>query len=144
MFTKNKIINHLTKKGKRAKSEKIFNKSIKELQKNSKKNVKNLIKLSIILSSLIFKIRTIKNKKNKKKQIKTLPTFIDKKNKRNFFAVKLIVSAAKENPNHHFHNKLKEEIFSAVRSENNTIKSQKYLEKQTLKKKYLFKYYRWT
>ena len=143
MLTKDKIINHLTKKGKKTKSEKILNKSVKELQKNSKKQTKKLIQLSIMLSSLIFKVRTIKNKKNKKQKNRTIPTFIKNKNKRNFFAIKLIVLASKENVTNSFHNKLKNELFSITKFDNNLIKTKKYLERQTLKNKHLFKYYRW-
>lgn len=144
MFIKNKIINHLTQKGKKTKSEKILNKSIKELQKNSKKQTKRLIQLSLVLSSVIFKIRTIKNKKNRKQKIRIRPTFIANQNKRFSFAIKLIVLTAKENSTSCFYNKLKDEFFSTARFKNNLIKTKKDLEKQALKKKHLFKYYRWT
>ena len=60
MFTKDKITNHLTQKGKKTKSEKILNKSIKELQKNSKKQTKRKKQLSLTLTSVICSIRTNK------------------------------------------------------------------------------------
>lgn len=144
MFTKDKITNHLTKKGKKTKSEKILNKSIKELQKNSKKQTKRLIQLSLILSSVIFKIRTIKNKKNKKRKARIRPTFIANQNKRFSFAIKLIVLTAKENSINCFHNKLKDEFFSTALFKSHFIKKRKEVEKQALKQKHLFKYYRWT
>lgn len=144
MFAKNKIINHLTQKGKKTKSEKILNKSTKELQKNSKKQTKKLIQLSIVLSSIMFKTRIIKNKKNRKKKNKIIPTFIYDKNKRFSFAIKLIIQATKENYNNCFHKKLKDEFFSTVILKNKITKTKKDLEKQTIKKKkYVFKYYRW-
>jgi len=144
MFTKNKIINHITKKGKKTKSEKILNKSLKELQKNSKKQTKKLIQLSIILSSVMFKIRTIKNKKNRKKKTIIRPTFIPKQNKKFSFAIKLIINTAKKNSYNCLHNKLKEEFFSTTQLKSNITKTKKELEKQALNKKHLFKYYRWT
>jgi ribosomal protein S7 len=144
MFTKDKITNHLTQKGKKTKSEKILNKSIKELQKNSKKQTKRLIQLSLILSSIIFKIRTIKNKKNRKQKAIVKPTFIANQNKRFSFAIKLIVLTAKENSTNCFHNKLKDEFFSTAQFKSRLIKTKKDLEKQALKEKHLFKYYRWT
>lgn len=141
MFTKNKITNHLTQQGKKTKSEKILNKSIKELQKNSKKQTKKLIQLSLILSSVIFNIRTIKNKKNRKKKVRIKPTFIANQNKRFSFAIKLIVLTARENYTNCFHNQLKNEFFSTAQFKSYLTK--KDLEKQALKKKHLFKYYRW-
>jgi ribosomal protein S7 len=143
MFTKNKIINHITQKGKKTKSEKILNKSIKELQKTSKKPIKKLIQLSIILSTIMFKTRTIKNKKNRKKKAIIRPIFIPKQNKRFSFAIKLIINTAKANYTNYLHNKLKEELFLITQLKSNLIKTKKELEKQALNKKHLFKYYRW-
>ena len=143
MFTKDKITNHLTQQGKKTKSEKILNKSIKELQKNSKKQTNILIELSLILSSVVFKIRTIKNKKNRKKKVRIRPTFIANQNKRFSFAIKLIVLTARENHKNCFHNKLKDEFFSAAQFKSHLTKTKKDLEKQALKEKHLFKYYRW-
>lgn len=144
MFTKYKIVNHIMQKGKKTKSEKILNKSIKELQKTSKKPTKELIQLSIILSSMIFKIHTtIKNKKNRNKKAQIKPIFIHNQNKRFSFAIKLIVSTAKKNNSNYLHNKLKEEFFLTTQLKNDSIKIKKKLEKQALNKKHLFKYYRW-
>lgn len=143
MFTKDKITNHLTQKGKKTKSEKILNKSIKELQKNSKKQTKRLLQLSLILSSVIFKIQTIKNKKNRKQKARIRPTFIANPNKRFSFAIKLIVLTAKKSSTNCFHNKLKDEFFYTAQFKSHLIKTKKDLEKQALKEKHLFKYYRW-
>lgn len=144
MITKNKIINHIIQKGKKTKSEKILNKSIKKLQKNSKKPTKKLIQLSIVLSSLIFRIHTIKNKKNRKQKARIKPTFIPNQSKRFYFAIKLIIHSAKKNYFSYLHNKLKEEFLSTTKLKNNFIKTKKELEKEALKKKHLFKYYKWT
>ena len=143
MFTKDKIANHLTQQGKKTKGEKILNKSIKELQKNSKKQTKKLIQLSLILSSVIFKIRTITNKKNRTKKTRIRPSFIANQNKRFSFAIKLIVLKARENYTSYFHNQLKDAFFSTAQFKSYLIKTKKDLEKQALKKKHLFKYYRW-
>ena len=143
MFTKDKIANHLTQQGKKTKGEKILNKSIKELQKNSKKQTKKLIQLSLILSSVIFKIRTITNKKNRPKKNRIRPSFIANQNKRFSFAIKLIVLKARENYTSYFYNQLKDEFFSTAQFKSYLIKTKKDLEKQALKKKHLFKYYRW-
>jgi len=145
MFKKNKIINYLTQKGKKTKSEKILNKSLKELQKNSKKQSKKLVKLSLILSSAVFNVREITNKKSRKHKIRIKPTFLYSSNKRFAFAIKLIVSAAKKSYESYFYNKLKEEFFSAIQYRSNVIKIKINLEKQALKEKRLLnKYYRWT
>lgn len=144
MFTKEKIINNLTQKGKKTKSEQILNKSIKELQKSSKKQTKKLIQLSLILSSIIFKTQTIKNKKNKKQKTRIKPSFIASQYKRFSFAIKLLIATANENYTNYFHNKLKEEFLSTTQCKSNAIKIKKDLEKQALKNKHLFKYYRWT
>ena len=129
MFTKNKITNHLTQQGKKTKSEKILNKSIKELQKNSKKQTKRLIQLSLTLSSVIFSIRTIKNKKNRKKKVRIKPTFIANQNKRFSFAIKLIVLTARENYTNCFHNQLKNEFFSTALFKSHFIKKRKVIYK---------------
>lgn len=143
MFIENKLINHTTKKGKKTKSEKILNNSIKELQKCSKKQTKELIKLSIIRSSRIFKLKTIKNKKNKKQKARIQHIFIHNKNKRFYFAIKLIVSSSNKAGFNNFHNNLKKEIFDTARFENNLIKTNREFEKLAFKQKHLFKYYRW-
>lgn len=137
MFIKNKMINHILQKGKKTKSEKIINKSLKELQKYSKKSIKKIIQLSIVLSSVIFKTHIITPHFNIR------PIFINNKKKIFFFGLKLIVSGAKKNYSNCFHNKLKEKIFSTTQLKNNTIKNKELAENNISSKKHLFKYFKW-
>ena len=136
MFTKNKMINHILQKGKKTKSEKIMNKSLKELQKHSKKSIKKIIQLCIALSSVIFKIHTIKTPR---------PIFINNRKKIFFFGLKLIVIGAKKNYSNCFYNKLKKEFFSTTQFKNNMIKikNKELAENDISSKKYLFKHFRW-
>ena len=60
-----KMLNHITKHGKKIKSEKIVLQSVKALQKPFKKQSKKIFQLSLLLTTPIFNI-FIKKKKEKK------------------------------------------------------------------------------
>ena len=124
-------------KGKQIKIEKILDKSVKVLQKISKKSVKELIQLSIILFSKVFKII------NTKKKIEIISSFINNKNKRFAFSIKLILLSAKNKYFNFLYYNLIDEFFLITQRKNDSIKIKKKLEKRILNKKYLLKYYRW-
>ena len=136
MILKYKIINNLMQKGKQIKIEKILDKSVKVLQKISKKSVKELIQLSIILFSKVFKII------NTKKKIEIISSFINNKNKRFAFSIKLILLSAKNKYFNFLYYNLIDEFFLITQRKNDSIKIKKKLEKRILNKKYLLKYYR--
>ena len=61
--TKEKLLNHLMKKGGKETSEKVLLKSVKELQKNTLKKAENIIKSALLNTIPIFKMNTIIKKK---------------------------------------------------------------------------------
>ena len=85
---KNKIIKHLTINGKKGTSEKIFNKSLKNIQKETNKQLKKIINIAIINATPIFKLHKISNKKRRKRKLKEIPAFISKKKFRLTLAIK--------------------------------------------------------
>jgi len=135
---KNKIINHLTLNGNKQTSEKKFNKTLKELNKESIKITKELIRLALIKSSPIFKLHIIKQKKRKKKNIKEIPTFISKKNRRTSLAIKFIISTIKEKKN-----SFANEILNILKNNSETVNKKNISQKQVLKQKRYFSFYRW-
>lgn len=139
---KNKIINHITIKGKKIKSEKILLKSIKNLQKHLKKNTKKIIQISLILSNPIFKLYKTTKKKNKNKKDKIISMFINKPNARTSLAIKTILNNAKENNKLFFYNKLSDVIIEIYKHKENSLHIKKETQKKILINKHLFKYYR--
>jgi small subunit ribosomal protein S7 len=142
---KNKFINHLLIKGKKSKSEKIVLKSFKTLQTKSKKSSKKLLQLALVFNTPVFKTNTITQKKKKKKKEKTkiIPAFIYKRSSRVSFGIRFIVTTAKKNRNHHFFEKLPNEILLSSQNKSNAIERKKETQKQVFLNRHLFKYYRW-
>ena len=140
---KDKILNHLTQKGKKTKSEKIFSQTLKKLQKTTKKETAKIIQSSLILSSKIFKTHTIKNKKNRKKKITMKSVFILDNNKRFSFAIKLIILFSRKNCKNYLYSELGDEILNITKNTGNILVTQKESHRQALKKKQLFRYYKW-
>lgn len=106
--TKTIILKTLTLKGNKYTSEKLFDQSIRKIQKTSLKNSKSVIKISLknispVLSSL--KIR-------KRKTITLVPFFL-KKSKRLSHAIKLIVKKSQERKKKEFISEFSEEILSS-------------------------------
>ena len=137
-----KILNHLTKSGKKIKSEKILRQTIKELQKPFKKQSKKIIQLSLILTSSAFKLFVITQKKRKKKQDKIIPSFITKPYIRKSLAIKSIVQETRNNKNFYFSQTLKENIIETSNSKGNVINIKNRDQKKVLLNKHLFKYYK--
>jgi ribosomal protein S7 len=139
---KNKIINHLMKHGKKQTSEKIFSKSIKELQKSTLKRTKDVIILSIKQTTPIYKMHFLTQKKRKNKTIKEIPTFIKTSGSRTSLAIKFIVQATRKK-NRSTYKNLKEEILLSSQALGDSVKVKQDLQEAVLKKKKLFKYYKW-
>lgn len=142
--TQNKIINHLTSKGKKHTSEKIFLKSLKELQKDSKKQSEKLLKLAIISSSPVFKLHIFTQKKRKKKKGREIPAFINKTKIRVSLAIKNILIVAKKKKIHNIYLSLKQELLLTAQGKSETIEYKNITQEQILTKKHLLRYYRWS
>ena len=142
----NKLINHVTKNGKKQKSEKNIAKSFKATQKSQKKNHGKLTKLSILNTIPIFKIVKLTNKKRRKKSVKEIPTLVSNYNSRVSLSLKYLIkttNSATLSKQKTFLTKFKNELLLGAKSENqaHTIK-QNFQTKALTEKKY-FRYYRW-
>lgn len=113
------IIKHLTLKGKQSLSEKILDKTIKQMQKMSLKNHKSLFKLLILKTTPIVKIKQIK--KYRKKKMFEFP-YIFKKSSRYTHSVKnLIKSSTLKTRNKKVYLKLTRELLASVKSSNDKV-----------------------
>ena len=137
-----KLLNHLTKNGKKVKSEKIILQSIKELQKPFKKQNKKVIQLSLILSSSIFKLLVTTQKKRKKIKNKISSSFIIRQNARISFAIKSIIKETKKSKTQYFYQALKKKIMETSNLEGPVITQKSETQKKVLLNKHLFKYYK--
>ena len=142
LFMKNKIINHFMKNGEKKTSEKIFLKSFKELQKNSKKQSKELLKLSLSLITPIFKFYKVENKK-RKKTVKEIPIFIANQNARISLAIKFIISTVNKKKTEKSYKNLNKEILLNAQSKGAAGNMKNELQKQILTKKHYFSNYKW-
>lgn len=141
--TQNKIVNHLTNNGKKYTSEKIFLKSLKQLQRDSKKESKKLLKLAIITSSPVFKLHVLTQKKRKKKKGREIPAFINKTKIRVSLAIKNILLTARKKKNNNTYLSFKKELLLTAQGKSETIEYKNLVQEQILTKKHLLRYYRW-
>jgi ribosomal protein S7 len=143
---KPKFINHLMGHGRKKTSEKILLKSFKELQKNSFKKSTKILKLALIYSTNIFKLRILRNKKKKKNKIvKKIPAFITK-NSRTSLAIKFILTNTKKKENFKFYQKLIQEIVLNAQNKSSTIEMKNEIQQEILdvyKENRHFLYYKW-
>ena len=116
-----KLINYITKNGKKIKSEKILLQTIKELQKPFKKQSKKIIQLSLVLSSPLFKLFVITNKKRKKNPSKLIPTFVSTQSVRMSLAIKSIIQETRINKNVSFYKELKTQMIQINQTESNVL-----------------------
>jgi ribosomal protein S7 len=143
---KNKIVNHIMIDGKKKTSEKLFLKSFKQLQTNSKKQTKKFFQLCLINATPIFKLHQSSNKKVKKKKrkIRIMPVFINSMFNRLSLGIKFIIkNIRKKKSNTYFYSKLTQEIL--LLSENKGFISditKENCKKILLNKRYT-KHYRW-
>jgi ribosomal protein S7 len=130
---KNKIHNYLMINGNKHTCEKKIVKNTKLFQKINFKNHLEILKLAIINSSPVIKMRIIKNKNKKRKTSREFPYVLNKKN-RIFLGVKSIFRTSSQN--------LYEEFLLNAKRKSNLVKEKEASYKQALsKKKYIF--FRW-
>jgi hypothetical protein len=98
--------------------------------------------LSIIKSSPIFKLNVVKYKKRKKKKIKETPAFIKNINRRTSLAIKFIIHTIRQKKLKK-QNDISNEILNILRNDSETINKKNTLQKQILKHKHYFSFYKW-
>lgn len=135
---KKKIVNHIFKQGKKQKSEKILKTTIKSIQKFQKKSHNEIIKLAMLNSIPTFRVIKLKKKKSKIE----IPTFVFTIPHQVSWGIKLLIKTSFET-NKTLNQKLKKTFLSNAMLKNETIKFKDELQKNALKKKSYFKYYRW-
>lgn len=137
-----KLINHITKNGKKHKSEKTVMQSFKATQKSQKKNHCKITKLSIINTIPIFKIIKLTNKNKRKKSIREIPTLVSSYKSRVSLGLKYIIKTdnATSAP---FSEKLKNELLSGAASQNDAITTKNNSQAKASNEKKYFRFYRW-
>lgn len=141
---KKKLLNHLTKSGKKQISEKVLIKSLKATQTSQKKNHYKVIRLSLLNTTPTFKIVKLKNKKRRKSSTKEIPTFLSNFRSRTSWSLKyLIKTTSSQENNITFSEKLKNELLLGAKSENNVTLLKNKLQHKTIQEKKYFKNFRW-
>ncbi len=137
IYLKEKIVNHITKKGKKEISEKLFFKSLKLNQKSSLKDFNKMVKLAILHASPIITVKRLQKNKRKSKEF----PFIVQKRIRMFLAINLIISYAR-NKRTGFTDCLNEEITNSASNNSFMLRNMNENQENHLNlKKYV--YYRW-
>lgn len=143
MERKNKLLNHIFKKGKKNISEKILTQNFKSVQKSYKKSHHEIIKLAILNSTPTFRVIKLRNKRRKKKTIKEIPAFFSTYPYRTSWALKYLIKSSNLNTDASFATRLKHEILSTAEYKSNAVTFKKDLQIKALQKKKYFRYYRW-
>ena len=142
-----KLINHVTKNGKKHKSEKTIIKSFKIAQKSQKKNHGKITKLSILNTIPIFKVIKLTNKKRKKKSTKEIPTLVSNYTSRVSLGLKYLIKTTAntktQNKQTTFFKKFKNELLLGTISENNANTMKNNIQTTALQEKKYFRFYRW-
>lgn len=146
--TKEKLLNHLMKKGGKETSEKVLLKSVKELQKNTLKKTENIIKSALLNTIPIFKMNTIiKKRKKKKKTIREVPIFLVYNKSRISEAIKLIIKTSKKIKKNitSYYLKLVVELLDDCKDdvESDAVLIKNNLQKKILAQKKYLRNYRW-
>ena len=143
---KNKVINHIMIKGNKLKGEKILSKTLKSLQKTEIKPHNSIMKSAVLNSMPIFRLIKLKKKSKKKKgnksQTKEIPAFLSNYFFRTSWSIKYMVLKSKQNANI-FHSNFKNEVLLNSQNLGESVSVKNEIQKQALKKKLLFRYYRW-
>jgi ribosomal protein S7 len=144
---KYKIISHFMTKGNKITCENILSKSLKLIQKSKNKSHSEILKLAILNVTPAFRIMELQEKRKKKrkkgtKRAKEIPAFLSHYIFRTSWALKFIASTVKKSPNK-FSDQFKQEILLTAQNTGESIKTKTEIQKQALKKKFSFKYYRW-
>lgn len=143
-YVEKKVINIVTKKGNKFKSERLLKKSLKHLIKKNKKNVKHFIYFSINYLLVTFKLEKIKKFNMKTSLNKGKPTFILFSQNKVFFIIKEIFNFTQKKQS--FLKNLKVKITNILQTNQDTSKniSNKVNEqKQILKNQNSLIFYRW-
>ena len=121
IYLKSLFINHLTSKGKKQKSENSLLNTIKHTQKICLRNHKILLKLLIIKTAPVIKIKQIKGyRKNKQVDF----PFILKKSLRYRQSIKIIIKSSNINAvKNKFDFKLSHEIVTSVKDLNKKVRN---------------------
>ena len=140
-----KLINHVTKHGKKHRSEKAILKSFKATQKSQKKNHKKITKLSIINTIPTFKIIKLTDKKRRKKSIKEIPALVSSYTSRVSLGLKYLIktTAITQTKQTTFFEKFKNELLLGANSENIATTMKNNYQTKALQEKKYFRFYRW-
>ena len=140
---KQKVFNLIMKKGKKQTSEKLFLKSVKLLQKSSKKNTVNIIKISIVNSTPLTKMKIFKrNKKRKTKHVISFPYLLTFKQKNTLGIKNLILLSKSQKNSKSFFNNFCDQLINASNKQGKIIENiSKHHNESFLKKK--FSNFRW-
>lgn len=131
--------------GKKTTSEKLFLKSLKQLQIDSKKQIKKVLQLCLINSMPIFKLKQSSNKKirKRKRKIKIVPVFINKQQNRMSLGIKFILFSLKKKSNNCFYSRLANEILLIAENKNALPEIKIDIQKKALLNKRYLKNYKW-
>jgi len=140
VYSKAKIFNYFTTKGKKQKIASTFFKSSKLIQKLKTKNHKNLFKLSIINATSVVQLKQLKQRN--KKVFKEFPFILSKKN-RFFLSLKFIILNLKTEAVQALTTALRQKIILITQFKFTYLTKYKTIldKKSTSKKKHL--YFRW-
>ena len=141
-----KLINHITKNGKKYKSEKTITKSLKATQKSKKKNHGKITKLSILNTIPVFKIIKLTDKKRRKKSTREIPTLVSSYTSRVSLGLKYLIKTSNtttQTKETAFYEKFKNEILSGAASESNATTIKNNFQTKALQEKKYFRFYRW-
>lgn len=143
---KKKIINNIMINGKKTTSEKLFLKSLKELQINSTKQTKKILQLYLINSTPVFKLEESFNKrvKKSKRKVRLTPIFINKIQNRTSLGIKFFISYLRKiKDKKYFYKKLMDEILLIAENIGSIPEIKKENQKKVIANKRYIKHYRW-
>ena len=132
---KNKIVTKLMKSGLKFKSEQIYLKSVKTLQKKVQKSHYEIIKLAIVNSSPFANVRKKFNKR-KRRVIKEVPYVLTESNRINFAITNILLLVKKRSVKNCISNFVEELIQSAKNNSESVLKKNELHKEAFLKKKY--------
>ena len=140
---KKTFVNNMVIDGKKLKSERNFNRNLKEIQKTVMKSHELLFKIAILNSTPIFRIIELKKKSRKKKnQTKEVPAFLSYDSFRTSWAIKYLIGSKKKKTKNFYYNSLKNKILFNAQNLGLSIEFKKQTQKQALEKQALFRYYK--
>ena len=141
-----KLINQITKSGKKQTSEKNITKSFKAAQKSQKKNHAKVTKLSVLNTIPIFKIVKLTNNKRRKKSIREIPTLVSNYDSRVSLGLKYLIKSINSpasNKQETFLKKFKNELLASATAESNATTINQNFQTKALNEKKYFRHYRW-